>query len=71
MKWLKNSLTGEWLSSDGRWSVTPAYEPSIFGGSVTRPSYWVAKDTAGAVAPFQYRYLSDVKSACKGYGSRR
>lgn len=67
LTWKKNPYTGDWESSDGRWEISPAYEPSLRGGSVSRPSHWIAKDRTGQVDPFSWRYLSETKSFCVEY----
>lgn len=66
--WHRNPRTGSWISPDGRWVIRPAYESSIRGGSVSRPSYWVCKDTHGVVPTFDRRYLSDAKSYADAKG---
>ncbi len=65
--WKKNPYIGTWDSTDGRWEISPAYEPSIRGGSVTRPSYWILKDKTGATESWSDRFLAD----CKGLAERR
>lgn len=64
MKWAKNPYTGDWESSDRRWEISPAYEPSLRGGSVSRPSHWIVKDKTGVANPYSVRYLADAKSYC-------
>ena len=64
MKWRKNPYTGDWESSDKRWEISPAYEPSLRGGSVSRPSHWIAKDRTGKAESYSVRYLADAKSYC-------
>lgn len=36
--------SGRYRTDDGRFVIQPAYEPSLRGGSVTRPSYWCWHD---------------------------
>lgn len=67
VKWGRSRRTGSWLSKDGRWIIRPAYKPSARGGSVTRPSHWTVKDTAGLVEPFERRTLADAKAACRSH----
>lgn len=64
LTWRKNPYTGAWESSDKRWEISPAYEPSLRGGSVSRPSHWIAKDRTGKEAPYSVRYLSEAKEYC-------
>jgi len=71
LTWKKNTRTGDWESSNGRWEISPAYEPSIRGGSVSRPSHWIGKDRAGRVGPFSLRYLSEVKEYCVEYDNEK
>lgn len=62
--WKKNPYTGDWESSDKRWEISPAYEPSLRGGSVTRPSHWIAKDRTGRRESYSAHLLADAKAYC-------
>ena len=71
LKWTKNQFTGDWESSDKRWEISPAYEPSIRGGSVSRPTTWRAKDRTGHAETYSVRYLRDAKSWCAAMGNKK
>jgi hypothetical protein len=59
---LRRDATGYgYVSSDGRYKVIPAYEPSIRGGSVSRPSYWIVSDLTGMRADATRRTLTDIR----------
>lgn len=45
----------------GRFTITPAFAPSLRGGSVTRPSHWIVKDTQSARPATEYPSLDRVR----------
>lgn len=46
-KYRRGQYDSSWYSQDGTIKVTPAYGPSLRGGSVTRPSYYCVTDAHG------------------------
>jgi hypothetical protein len=63
MRTLRRAPSGfGYVSSDGRFEVTPAYESSIRGGSVRRPSHWVIKDFTGQLKTCDRSLLADARA---------
>ncbi|GBQ04364.1 hypothetical protein SSP531S_58580 [Streptomyces spongiicola] len=50
-----------YVTSDGRYRVTPAYAPTLQRGSASRPTDWIVKDLTGAEESRSYGLLSLVR----------
>ncbi|MFD8656506.1 hypothetical protein, partial [Streptomyces mirabilis] len=57
---LKRARHG-YVTTDGRFEITPAYSPTLQRGSASRPSYWVVKDTTGQQEERDYLTLDIVR----------
>jgi hypothetical protein len=57
---LKRASHG-YVTTDGRYEITPAYSPTLQRGSASRPSYWVVKDTTGKQEERDYLTLDVVR----------
>ncbi|MFE6000403.1 hypothetical protein ACFQ6C_26640 [Streptomyces sp. NPDC056454] len=58
-----------YVTSDDRYTVVPAYSPTLQGGSASRPSYWVVKDRSAREATREYRTLTLVRELlCAPHG---
>lgn len=55
----------DYVTPDGRFTVTPLYEPSVRGGKVSRPSHWLVKDKQKPGEAETYPFLADVRKAIK------
>lgn len=54
-----------YVTSDGRYKVTPAYSPTHMGGSTSRPSSWTLTDLHGEYAIRTRTLLSDIRDILK------
>ncbi|EST18066.1 hypothetical protein [Streptomyces roseochromogenus] len=61
----RDQNTNGYVTSDGRYEVTPVYGPSIRGGDVTRPTEWCLKDRKGEYEPRYRPFLSDIRDILK------
>lgn len=52
-------------TKDGRYRVYPAFSPSLWGGSVSRPSYWLVEDQRGEYELTQRLHLADIRDLLK------
>ncbi|MER6092527.1 hypothetical protein [Streptomyces bluensis] len=61
----RDSLGYGYVTSDGRYEVTPAYSPTHLGGSASRPSYWILTDRQGEFEPRTQLTLSRIRDTLK------
>jgi hypothetical protein len=54
-----------YVTSDGRYKVTPHYAPSLRGGSVSRPTWWTLTDLHGEHPDRERPLLSDIRDILK------
>jgi hypothetical protein len=59
-----------YITTDGRYEVTPAYSPTLQRGSAARPSFWVVKDTTGVQKAREYGDLRTVRELYCAPGGR-
>ena len=61
----RDSLDYGYVTSDGRYRITPAYSPTHMGGSASRPSYWILKDSQGQFETRTELTLSRIRDILK------
>ncbi|MFE9993460.1 hypothetical protein [Streptomyces avermitilis] len=59
-----------YVTSDGRYEVTPAYAPTLQRGSASRPTDWIVKDLTGREKSRSYGLLSYVREYLCAPGGR-
>ena len=61
----RDNLGYGYVTSDGRYEITPAYSPTHLGGSASRPSYWILKDRQGQFEARTELTLSRIRDTLK------
>lgn len=54
-----------YITSDGRYEISPVFGSSIRGGDVTRPTGWCLKDRQGGFSPVYRPLLADIRDILK------